>query len=152
MQIAVSQLPLFTQELGAGLIPAARRRLIRTTIFSYLQVAVAALGFYFLTPYAVEMFLGYQGYVTRELLGLMALDQMLLGWCLVWSRFVIASGSNPFWGSTVVGALLNVTLCTLLIQRFGLMGLVSASLVSGLCTHYWFNVWKGLQLLARLKP
>src|SRR5256885_9826396 len=41
--------------------------------------------------------------------------------------------------------------CIILIHRFGLVGLASAGLISGLCTHYWFNVWKGLELAHKLK-
>src|SRR5438128_2119866 len=151
LQFAFSQLPLFTQELGSGRIADARRRLMRNVMLSHGLVSAGAMSFYLLSPFVVELTLGHREYITRKLLGLLALDQLLLGWCVVWSRFVIAAGRNPFLPSTLIGGALNLALCIILIKRFGLVGLASAGLISGLCTHYWFNVWKGLELAHKLK-
>ena len=70
---------------------------------------------------------------------------------VVVGQFVLASGRNPFLISTLLNGVLNIVFLAVLYPLYGLVGIPLASLSSGLLTNYWYNLFKGYQLMKDLK-
>ena len=145
------QLPLFTQELGAGRKDAARTRMARAIVW-VTGIAAAANAFFWLaTPALVDWWTGSGTSVGRDLLTVMAIDYFILSSAVAWGFFVLASGSNPFMWTTLASGLANVALCVWLVDRFGLIGAPLATLATGIALNYWYNPWQGWKLFANLR-
>jgi O-antigen/teichoic acid export membrane protein len=150
-QLVQPQLPLFTQDLAAGNTQGARQRM-KETIVWVTGLAVAVNAFFFLfSPVLAQLWVGPSHYVTRPVLLLMSIDYLILSAAVVWGLFVLASGTNPFVFSTVMAGILNVGLCAAVVPTVGMIGVPMATLIAGLCTNYWYVVYRGILCLRTLR-
>ncbi len=151
MQLVFPQLPLFTRELATGAGAASLRRLRRTIAWvAVLGVAVNA-GFVLGSPALVSLWVGPGRYVLTSVLMVMGVDYTLLAIGTGAAQFVLASGRNPFLGTTLANGALNLVLAVPLTLWLGVIGLPIASLASGLGTNYWFAPFQSLRLRQRLR-
>jgi O-antigen/teichoic acid export membrane protein len=150
MQLVSPQLPLHTQSLAKGQCFVARKRMQRLILMVTGSALAANAFFLFASPAIVNVWVGPNQYVNFSTLQLLSIDYLLLTTSVVWAQFVLASGSNPFVWTTLLAGILNVVFCALL-AHLGTKGIALASLLSGLCTNYWFTTWKGVQMYFNLK-
>lgn len=147
LQFVFPQTPLFTQEVGVRHYAKATRRMKRTLFLTSTLIVVANILFYVAGPALADQWIGPGRHLTGLPLLIMAVDFCLMYGAVVWGSFILARGINPFMGSTLLSGLITITLCLTLGQRFGVLGIATASLVAGLCTNYWFIPFQGLKML-----
>jgi O-antigen/teichoic acid export membrane protein len=99
----------------------------------------------------VDKWVGPGRYLAGLPLLILAVDFCLMNGSGIWGGFVLARGINPFMWSTLLAGVMTLVMCVVLGQRFGVLGIATASLVAGLCTNYWFAPLQGLKLLKALK-
>jgi O-antigen/teichoic acid export membrane protein len=145
-----SQMPRFTQELGAGDALQAFHRMRRLVIFAGIGSAATAMVYVAASPLLVRLWLGPGHYVHGWVLPAMALDFALLGFTMPWSWFVLAAGTNPFVLSTIANGVLNLLFIAVLAPRLGLLGLPLAGILAGLATNEVYSLLKGNRLLSKL--
>jgi O-antigen/teichoic acid export membrane protein len=145
------QFPLFTQEIGACQYSEARQRMRRTLVLTTGLIIVTNIAYYFAVPSLVDKWVGPGRYLAGLPLLILAVDFCLMNGSGIWGGFVLARGINPFMWSTLLAGVMTLVMCVVLGQRFGVLGIATASLVAGLCTNYWFAPLQGLKLLKALK-
>lgn len=151
LQFVFPQSPLFTQEVGARHYSEAKHRMQRTLFLTSTLIVMANIVFYVASPTVADRWVGPGRYLTGVPLLILAIDFCLMYGAMVWGSFILARGINPFMWSTLLSGLITISLCLVLGQRFGLLGIATASLVAGLCTNYWFIPFQGLQMIKTLK-
>jgi O-antigen/teichoic acid export membrane protein len=151
LQFMLPQLPLFTQEIGARRFAEATHRMRQTLTLTTVLFIAANIAFYAASPTLADWWVGPGRYLYGLPLLILAIDSCLMNSTGAWGSFVLARGNNPFVWSTLLSGLLTVSLCLALGQRFGLLGITTASLLAGLCTNYWFVPFRGLRLLGNMK-
>jgi len=150
-QIFQSQMPRFTQELGAADWPRAFHRMRRLLIFAAVGSISIGAAYWAGSPLLVRCWLGTGHYVGNGVLFFMALDYSLIAFTVPWAWFVLASGSNPFVLSTIGNGLLNLLLISALAPRLGLLGLPLSGILAGFATNQLYTVYKGEKLLSKLR-
>ncbi len=156
-QISQSQMPRFTQELGAADWYKAFHRMRRLLIFAGVGALGMGMIYWVASPTLVHIWLGpdkfggVSHYVDSTILFFMAIDYALLAFTVPWAWFVLASGTNPFVFTTISNGVLNLILIGLLVPRFGLVGLPFAGIISGLASNHFYNIFKGGKLLFKLR-
>jgi len=150
-QIVSAQLPLFTHDLAAGGLMASFRRMKRIILFGTVTALVINLCYLWGSPILARFLAPAKGYVDLLTLGLMGCDYFIMASAVVVGQFVLASGRNPFLISTLLNGVLNIVFLAVLYPLYGLVGIPLASLSSGLLTNYWYNLFKGYQLMKDLK-
>jgi O-antigen/teichoic acid export membrane protein len=147
LQFVFPQTPLFTQEVGARNYSNAIHRMKRTLFLTSALIVMANILFYAASPTLADHWIGPGRYLTGLPLLILAIDFCLMYGAVAWGSFILARGINPFMRSTLLSGVITVTLCLVLGQRFGVLGIATASLVAGLCTNYWFIPFQGLKML-----
>jgi O-antigen/teichoic acid export membrane protein len=145
-QVTLTQMPLFTQQLAAGEIAAARRRMLKTLRIGTILYLLSGLFLYFVSPPVVRLWVGPGKYVGMEVLLLFTINFVVGGLTVVPGHFVLASGSNPFALSTLLQGLLTVIGAIFLCPSLGISGIPLSGLIAGICTNYWLNPLKAAQL------
>lgn len=150
IQFVYPQLPLFTQEVGAGRQAAAAHRMRKTLTLVSVGVIVVNAALYLGGPALADVWVGPGRCLSGLPLLVLAVDFCLMNGAGAWGPFVLARGTNPFMWSTLVSGLITLTLCLVLGVRLGVVGVTLASLLAGLSINYWFVPWHGLRLLRSL--
>ncbi len=145
------QLPYFTRELARKHWGAARARMTRIILIVVGFSLVTQSSFYLLSPWLVEVWIGPGKYIGRTILFWLAINYFLRSSTQIWAEFTIASGYNPFVISNLLSGIINIFLCILLIDNFGILGIIWSSLLAGLATTFWYNPYHGIRLNGRLK-
>jgi O-antigen/teichoic acid export membrane protein len=145
-QITLTQMPLFTQQLAAGHVPEARQRMIRTLRLGVALYVATGLFLYFASPAVVRVWVGPGQYVTLGVLLLVTINFLVAGVTAVPGHFVLAAGSNPFAVPTLIQGVLTVLGVIAFCPWIGIAGVPLSSLLAGLCTSYWYNPFKAVQL------
>lgn len=145
-QITLTQMPLFTQQLAAGHVPAAKHRMLRTLSLAGVLYTGAGLLLYLGSPSLVRLWVGAGQYVTLSVLLLITINFFLAGVSAVPGHFVLASGSNPFALSTFLQGILTVLGVIAFCPWLGVAGVPVSSLVAGLLTNYIYSPAKAAQL------
>jgi O-antigen/teichoic acid export membrane protein len=151
MHTVSPQMPFFTREYGAGDLPGALRLMNRTLVRSSVLVVISSVAFFLLSPLAAKVLLNRMDFLATLPLALLALDVLLLGLTVPWAWFVLASGRNPFVLSTILHALLTVGAIIFFVPKLGVAGIPLSSLLAGLLTNYWFNLYRGSIMYRDLK-
>ena len=151
-QMTLTQMPLFTQQLAAGHVPAARNRMVRTLIGGTSLYFLTSVLLYFISPSIVRVWVGPGQYVTATVLLLITINFLVGGITVVPSHFVMAAGYNPFALSTLAQGALTILGIIALCPMIGVAGAPLACLLAGLCTGYWYNLFKARQLWLQIQP
>lgn len=151
LQFMYPQLPLFTQQVGARRYSEAASRMRRSLAIVGWGTLAVNLVFYLASPTLVDAWVGPGRYLAGFPLLILAVDFGIMNFAGAWGAFVLARGLNPFVVSTLLAGLINLLLCVVLGQRFGLAGVAMASLLAGVCTNYWFVPMHGVRMMAALK-
>ena len=152
VQLLQPQLPLFTREYSQAERLAARSRMVRTIVLVTTAAIIGCSVYFLASPAVVTLWVGPDRYVSAAVLLLMALDYGMLCSTSVWGAFVLGSGRNPFVWSTMANGGLNLLLAAGFCMWLGVIGLPIASMISGLCTNYWFSPYHGIRLVRSLQP
>ena len=153
-QVTLTQSPLFTQQIAAGDVSAARLRMNQTIWIGTLLYLVTSLFLYFGSPFLVKLWVGPGQYVGKGVLLFLTINFLIAGCAVVPGHFVLASGSNPFAVATLIQGALAVIGTIFLCPIIGVAGVPLSSLVAGLCTNYWYypfrasHVWHDLNRAA----
>jgi O-antigen/teichoic acid export membrane protein len=151
MQMIGPQLPFFSRSLAAGEPAAAADRMKRTLVLIHAGAALAAVGFYLVSPPLVLFWLGPGRYVDDVTLFFLAVDLFIGISSTAWAQFVLASGRNRFAYSTLGAGILNITAVVLLAPMLGICAVPLATLTAGALTNYTLGPLLGYQLLKRLR-
>jgi O-antigen/teichoic acid export membrane protein len=147
MQTVLPKMPFFTQRIGARDYKAAKTMMMSTIRHGTVLVILAALGFFFLSPYAATVLLKKNAFVDTATRALMAIDLALLGCTVIWGHFVLASGRNPFVVSTILTGITSVALTILLVPFFEVSALPLATILGGLMFNMRRNLTEGIRTL-----
>lgn len=146
MQTALPQLPFFTRAFGNGKNALAFTNLQKTVLRTSIFVIIVGLGFYFFSPVAASILLHREKYIDDTTLFLMTLDLLFMGYSTIWGQYVLASGKNPFFVSTLLNGLWSLCATCYLVPILGLPGLPAATLIAGLAFNYRKCISEGLRL------
>lgn len=150
-QVTSTQMPLFTQQCGAGDIRAAKARMKQTICIGSSLYVGASLFLYFGSPLLVRLWVGPGQYVDKIVLAIFTANFLIAGLAVVPAHFVLASGSNPFALTTFAQGLLTIAGVVALCPLIGVAGVPLSTLVAGLLTSYWYSVFKSWQTWRSLK-
>jgi O-antigen/teichoic acid export membrane protein len=145
-QITVTQSPLFTQQLAAGDVNAARLRMNRTIRIGTLLYLATGLFLYFGSSPLVKLWVGPGQYVEKDVLLFLTINFLIAGFAVVPGHFVLASGSNPFALATLIQGALAVIGTIFLCPIIGVAGVPLSSLIGGLFTNYWYYPFRASHL------
>jgi O-antigen/teichoic acid export membrane protein len=137
-QMVAPQLSIFTKLLGAKNQEGAAQLLRKTLGLCLGFIVIANLVFLFFSPFLAEMLAGRDRYLDFMILGIMALDYLLLSLAAVLAHFVMASGKNPFVWTTLLSGVLNLLFIYYLVPAWGVMAVPCAGLITGLLLNYWY--------------
>jgi O-antigen/teichoic acid export membrane protein len=151
MQTALPQIPFFTRLLARGERLGAVINMNKTILRTTILVLCGTLFFFLLSPCASHFLLHRENYVSSLMLALMSLDMMLMGMTVIWGHYVLASGINPFFKSTILTGLMSLCFSVFLVQRYGVIGLPLATLIAGCIFNYRINLREGIRLKRRLQ-
>jgi len=151
MHTVSPQMPFFTRQYGAGDFSGALRLMNRTLVRTTVLVVLSSLAFFLFSPLAAKVLLNRVDFLTTLPLALLALDMLMLGLTVPWAWFVLASGRNPFVPSTLFHGLLTVGMVIVFVPKLGVAGVPLSSLLAGLLTNYWFNLYQGLIVYRNLR-
>jgi O-antigen/teichoic acid export membrane protein len=150
MHTVSPQMPFFTRQYGAGDFSGALRLMNRTLVRTAVLVVLSSLAFFLLSPLAAKFLLNRMDFLATLPLALLALDALLLGLTVPWAWFVLASGRNPFVVTTLLHGILTVTMVVAFVPTLGVAGIPLSSLLAGLVTNYWYNVYQGSLMFKHL--
>ncbi len=145
-QLTNPQYPLFTSDIAAQRYGPARQRFLRTVIFGTGAGLIGMCAFVLASPWIVEIWIGPETYVGGEVLSWMAINYFLSLSTHLWGMLTIAHGRNPFVLSTLLQGIINISLCVLLIPKFGILGIVWSHFFAGLVTNYGYHLLRGLRV------
>lgn len=145
-QVTVTQSPLFTQQIAAGHVNAARGRMSRTIQIGTLLYLMTGLFFYFGSPSLVNVWVGPGQYISKGVLLLLTVNFLISGLSVVPGHFVLASGSNPFAVATLIQGGLAVVGTIFLCPIIGVAGVPLSSLVAGVFTNYWYYPFRATRV------
>lgn len=152
LQMTFPVLPIFTSRLAQGRREEARDLMRATVIRHYGATLLANAAFFIGLLFLASWWMEASLIVDRPTLAVMAIDYCLLGFSMVWSHLVLASGRNPFIPTTIIAAILVLILNLFLVKPLGTLGVALSSLVAGIATNYWFSIVQGIRLTRILNP
>lgn len=150
LQVITAQLPFFTQQCAQGHWSRARTRMRETLIFgSAIQIVIAML-IYFVSPTAVNTWVGNGNYISGAVLLAFSANYLVSSVAVIPAQFVLASGRNPFAVSTLIHGALTLGGMTILCPQIGLLGAPLSGLVAILLTNFWQSPLEGWKTWRRL--
>jgi len=151
MQFVFPQLPRFTGRVAAGDRTAASDLLAVSFRRTFVLSALVNVLFVFASPWFVGFVVGPGRYPEQRVLLAMALDAFIMTVSAVLAQFVLASGRNPFFFSTLLSGAVSLAFCWAFVDKLGLLGVPVCSLITGMAINYWFVPFHGLRLFRELK-
>lgn len=151
LQFSAPKTILFSSLLGRSDPRMALDTMFHGVKYAAVTLMLSQLAFVFVVPVFAPLLLGAKDYPDFSTTSLMGLDYLLLGLSAMLAQFVIASGSNPFVVTTLIGGILNLVGVWILVPRFALMGIPMASLLAGILTNYGYATWCWLQMVKRIR-
>lgn len=151
LQFVFPQLPKFSSLLAAGCKDEAyflmRRNIRHATTLIIIGASTWSFAYYYTSKrlFSVDP-------LPYPVLTLMVLDVTILHLAVIWSHYVLASGSNPFLWTTLVTGILNIVCLALLSPHLGITTVPLASLIAGSLVSYWYSIFLGNRILNSLKP
>ncbi len=148
-QMVLAQLPGFSSELGGGRYDHADARVRRACKSLALVGLLPSLAVMCLAPLVLpSLFPGQE--LSQFLFIIMAIELYLSLLSSGYGQFVLASGRNPFFLSSIFTAFSSIGFLYLL-HDLGLLSLPLSVLLAGAIAGYWVNFRQGYLLLKRLR-
>ncbi len=145
------RLPIFTRLIASEQNRNACRLMLRTLGIAGVVTLTANILYLFGYPELVTLLAGKHSLLPWYVIILICIDSFVIGITSSTAQFVLASGINPFVISSIIYGLLNVLLIWVFIPIIGLSAVPLSSIVSGLFTNTWLNLYCGIRLTKNLK-
>lgn len=136
----------FSTLIGRQQSSDATRSMDHVARFALFSIVFAQLVFVFCVTPIAPVLLSGKAYPDFAVIALMGFDFVLLGLSVVFSQFVMASGSNPFVYTTLLSGVLNILGIIVVTPVLGLIALPIVSLAAGLMTNYIYSLICWLKL------
>ena len=142
---------LFTQDLAAGDVTSAYRRLKRGLLFVGIGCLVMMIGFIAVGKWIVVTWIKQRDAIDMTTIVVLAVNGALTTFMGQFGQFVLATGKNPFVKSVLLSGASNIIFLFIFVPRLGVFGAAVAAICAGLFTSYWFNAYVGIKLIRSLK-
>lgn len=151
LQPVPTQLTRFTSALAANNNTQALNIFRETFRFIVPATVAAVLGFIVFSPWMAKILAPGKIYPHITVLGLMALNTVILSTSAACAQFVMASGRNPFMVACILNGIFNLIGLAWLVPDLGIIAIPIAAIGSGIISTYLLNYYQVSKTISQIK-